>query len=180
MICQSCGSENEPNAKFCGRCGAPMPVINATQYAAPNVMPNSMPVMGMVQPQYMRRMVTKKEFFKSQEMSKVSKNINASAIMMYIVAGITLLANVIYTGNALGLLDVFVVIGMGLGIQLAQSRACAVVAAVYSVINCIVTIIMTGVPGGWLIIVASIYAVIATFKFNEAWDNYQRTGYIQQ
>lgn len=113
-------------------------------------------------------------------MSKVSKNINASAIMMYIVAGITLLANVIYAGNALGLLDVFVVIGMGLGIQLAQSRACAVVAAVYSVINCIVTIIMTGVPGGWLIIVASIYAVIATFKFNEAWDNYQRTGYIQQ
>lgn len=176
MICQSCGSENEPNAKFCGRCGAPMPVINATQYAAPN----AMPVMGMVQPQYMRRMVTKKEFFKSQEMSKVAKNINASAIMMYIVAGITLLANVIYTGNALGLLDVFVVIGIGLGIQLAQSRACAVVAAVYSAINCIVTIIITGVPGGSLIIVASICAVIATFKFNEAWDNYQRTGYIQQ
>jgi len=180
MICQSCGSENEPNAKFCGRCGAPMPVINATPYVVPNVMPNAMPAMGMAQPQYMGRMVTKKEFFKSQEMSKVAKNINASAIMMYIVAVITLFTNVIYAGNVFVLLDVAVVAGMGLGIQLAQSRVCAVIAAVYSVINCVIAIITTGIPGGWLIIVASVYAVIATFKFNEAWDNYQRTGYIQE
>lgn len=66
MICQSCGSENEPNAKFCGRCGAPMPVINATQYAAPNAMPNSMPVMGMVQPQYMKEWLPKKNFSRAR------------------------------------------------------------------------------------------------------------------
>lgn len=54
-----------------------MPVINATPYVVPNVMPNAMPAMGMAQSQYMGRMVTKKEFFKSQEMSKVAKNINA-------------------------------------------------------------------------------------------------------
>lgn len=102
-----------------------MPVINATPYVVPNVMPNAMPAMGMAQPQYMGRMVTKKEFFKSQEMSKVAKNINASAIMMYIVAIITLFTNVIYTGNVFVLLDVAVVAGMGLGIQLAQSRVCS-------------------------------------------------------
>ena len=69
-------------------------------------------------------------------------------------------------------------VGLGLGIHLAKSRACAVIITAYSIFNFIYMILLAGVPGGWLIIVCGVYSIIYTFKYQNAWNKYQQTGQI--
>ena len=81
-----------------------------------------------------------------------------------------------YKRQIFGLLDVIIVIGLGVGVHVAKSRACAVVLLVYSVFNMIYMLLLAGMPGGWLILVCGIYATIYTFKYQSAWQRYQQTG----
>lgn len=81
-------------------------------------------------------------------------------------------------GNVFGILDVAIVVGLGLGIQFAKSRVCAVILGVYSVFNLIYMIVLTGRPGGWLIIICAVYAIMYTFKYQKAWNAYQQTGQL--
>ena len=59
-----------------------------------------------------------------------------------------------------------------------KSRACAVIITAYSIINFIYVILLSGMPGGWLIIVCGVYSIIYTFKYQNAWNKYQQTGQI--
>lgn len=60
--------------------------------------------------------------------------------------------------------DAILVLGLALGIHIGKSRACAVIILVYSILNCLYSVVTTGRLGGYLIIIAGIYATIYTFK----------------
>lgn len=180
MICQSCGRANEQGARFCKSCGAPLEVnANVQQNNGAGYQQNNM---GYQQYDMSGNMnvgttrMTKEEFSQCANIKPLIKNITAAAIISYVVGVISLITNVIIGGNIFGLLDVIIVIGLGVGIHIAKSRACAVVLLVYSVVNMIYMLLLAGMPGGWLILVCGIYATIYTFKYQNAWQRYQQTG----
>lgn len=119
-----------------------------------------------------------KEFYKLPEMKTCRTNITVAVVCMYISAVVSFLLNVLLLSNPWILLDCALMVGMALGIQIAKSRACAVITAVYSIFNGLVYLLESGTFGGWLIIAAAFCAVYGTFRLRKAYDKYQSTGYV--
>lgn len=154
--CTSCSAANEDGAKFCTYCGMALGVPAAgTVSHAPTAN-------------------TKKEFLQLPENAKLKKELRTSAIICYICAGITLLVGLFAAENPYVFIDVALLVGLGLGIHLKQSKACAIALAVYAVINTVIGLASTGRFSGWLILLAGVYAVIYTFKLDKAWKQYRQ------
>ena len=139
MICKSCGRANELGARFCKSCGAPLESDESMQqnntYQSENVyQQNNQYVMPESLYSGTTRM-TKKEFNECANIKSITKNITAAAIIAYVIGAITFIVNVVMAGNIAGLVDVMIVVGLGLGIHLAKSRACAVIITAYSIFN---------------------------------------------
>lgn len=117
------------------------------------------------------KVATKKEFLKLPENKKYRKEINGAAIICYICAGITLLAS-LATGSFSSIIDVIILLGLGLGIHLAQSKVCAIILTIYGAINMIIITAANGSLGGWLPLVAGIFALVYTIKLSKAWKAY--------
>ena len=121
--------------------------------------------------------LTKAEFLDLPENAQLKKTIKSSAVILYVCAAITGLAGfLVLDAGAFILLDVAIMVGLGLGIHLKQSKGCAIALLIYSVVSCVLTIISTGKVSGWLIIIAGIYAVSATFKLDKQWKQYRQQG----
>ena len=127
-------------------------------YAAPNQVPQGM---------------SKHDFYHSPLCKKYRGNIIASSVIIYICVGINLLL-IAFTS----LIDVAIMLGLGLAIHLAQSRVCSILLCVYGVINTIYVFLSSGTFGGWLILVAAIYAIVATFQYQSVWNKYSKSGQI--
>ena len=76
------------------------------------------------------------------------------------------------------LLDIIVVTTCAVIIQVKQSKTAAIVFAGYAVLNVVMTIIMYGRAGGWLIMLLAVKAYTATAKFQGHWKQYQITGTV--
>ena len=113
--------------------------------------------------------MTRREFYKSSEMDSVRKNINGCAIAGYIVAVLSLVANLLLLDNPSGIIDTILIVILSILIQTIQSRVAAVILCVYGVTNMIVITLATGRFGGWWILIIGIFAAIHTFKFHKAW-----------
>lgn len=193
--CPNCGQILPDEGKFCTSCGAslataeqqansvPTNSIPGTEFSDAPVHPDATgygaPGYG-AQPYgyggYAPRAATKKEFLKLPANDKVRKEINTCAIICYICAGITALVGLLVMKQPLILLDVALLVGLGLGIHLAQSRACAVVLLVYAVYSMVVGLIQNGQLSSYLVVIAGIFAVIYTFKAEKLWKEYQKGG----
>lgn len=114
---------------------------------------------------------TKKEFLKLPENTKMRREINGAAIICYVCAGITLLV-ALGSGSLASILDVLILVGLGLGIHLAQSKACAILLTIYASISVLITLIAYGRLAGWLPLVAGIAALVYTVKLSKAWKAY--------
>ena len=158
--CPYCGTSVNDDSKFCISCGASLAEVapDASDVPAPVAAP---------------RASTREEFLQLPENAKMKKEIKSSAIIAYVCAGITLLLSVIVGGSYLSLIDVVILVALGLLIHLKQSKAAAVILLVYSVINVIVTLITAHRLGGYLIVIAGVYATIYAFKLDKAWKEYQ-------
>lgn len=113
----------------------------------------------------------KKEFLQLPENKKLRKNINTAGIICYICGGITLLFS-LAVGNLFGIIDVLLLVGMGLGIHLKQSMACAIILTVYAAINFILSL-TSGSTAGWLVLLAGIFGIVYIANLNKAWKAYQ-------
>ncbi len=157
--CSNCGAELGEGISFCGSCGAPVQQEEASQvnygtYSAPAPRAQSMA-----------------EFLRLPENAKLFSGIKSSAIICYICAGFTAIAAIL-ASNPFMFIDVLLVLGLGLGIQLKQSRVCAILLTALAAFNMISGIVQNGTASGWLIIIAAIYACINTFKLSKAWKEY--------
>lgn len=204
MICEKCGQWIEDGSKTCSKCGAPVNVNNAqdADAAAAGGVGNAAPAgqsgadsfnMGAPAGQPAaggyganavpggQARLTKDQFYKHPNIDPVRKQIRGSGIVCYVVAGISLVLSVLsggFWGFFDAMLDVLLLVGLGLGIQLGKSRACAIVLTVYGAINTILVTIQTGSVGGWWSLAAGIYAIIYTFKYQNAWAEYLKTGIV--
>ena len=113
--------------------------------------------------------MTRREFYKSSEMDSVRKSINSCAIAGYIVAALSLVANLLLLDNPSGIIDTILIVILSILVQTIQSRVAAVILCVYGVINMAIITMYTGKFGGWWILVVGVFAAINTFKFHKAW-----------
>lgn len=119
------------------------------------------------------RAATLKEFLKLPENKKLNRQINASAIICYICALITLGLMAAAEAPSM-ILDVAVVLVLGLLIHITKSKVCAVILLVFAVINTVYFLATTQQFGGWLLLIAGAYAVSATFRLDKLWKAYQQ------
>lgn len=159
MKCPTCGAEIQPGQQFCPSCGAKQPVERAwgNPYAQTAAVEN--------------RDISKSEFCRNYAPDKMRKNIRASAILCYVSAAVTAGFAILF--NPMMFLDVIIILVLGLLIHLKQSRVCAVLLLVYSLINCVVMLLSTGRITGWLIILAGVFAVIYTFQLEKAYREFR-------
>lgn len=191
MNCPSCGTILGPADRFCPTCGAPVDTQTAAQPAAYNQNSYNQPDT-LQQPQAPlpdpakthfplpdpalsidRQNVSKSIYCSNLASDKVRKGIKSSAIICYICAALTGVMGVLLFESAFVLIDSIVLIVLGVLIQVKQSRAAAVILLAYSLINCISTLIANGSLGGWLIIIAGVYAVKCTFALDKEYKEYQ-------
>lgn len=177
MICEKCGQWIEDGSKACSSCGAPVNVQNAQsangtaggqQSADAGSFNANYAGAGQPNPPVM----TKKEFYKHPNIASLRSQIRGAGIACYIFGGLSLIF-------AFSIVDALLLVGLGLGIHLGRSRACAIILTVYGAFNLIYVLLAEGTVSGWLIPLAGVYAIIYTFKYQSAWTEYQKTGNIQ-
>lgn len=156
MFCGNCGHQFADGAAFCPECGAPVNAQQAPVYQAPVY--EAAPVSAAP--------MSKKEFWASLS-KKERSNITTASIMCYISAGLTLVLGLV-SMNIFALIDVLLVGGLGLWLHLSKSTVAAWLITAYAAFNTIFTLVTTGTPGGWLVLMAGIYAIIGCRKFNKA------------
>ena len=149
MNCPSCGKPVEDPWGSCPACGAALGSKAAGD--------------GSQQPVQ----ISKREFYKTHASKSVRSNVRTGAILAYVVAGISLVAGILLMGNPFILVDVVIVVLLGLGVQLLQSRVCGILLLVYSIFSCLLTTIANGRVSGWWLIIAGICAVTSTFKLHK-------------
>lgn len=124
----------------------------------------------------MKKDISFKEFYKDYCSADIKKNITGSAVALYVCSGITLFAAIAVSLFGIdimaGVIDAILMLGLALGIQIGKSRACAVIILVYSIFNCLYSLVTTGRLSGYLIIIAAVYATIATFKARKEYKEY--------
>jgi len=149
----------------------PQPYAQANQsYGNPyNAQPYAAPMQNTEMPKNV------KDYANRFADKRVRSEITASSIILYVCAGITLIMNLIQLaggGNMLGFLDVLMLAGLGVWLQLTYSKIPAIIALVYGILNIILIIVITNSVGGWLPLIAGIFATIYTIKVDKEYKNY--------
>ena len=168
--CPRCGQFFADGASVCYGCGAPLDGGSADDSGRQYPPNPSYSYPG--QPGAGRRALTKEEFMNLPENAKMKKEIKSAGILCYVFAAMTGVA-ALNAGNMNAILDVLLLIGLGLGIQLKQSRVCAIILCLAGALTLVWSLAETGTPGGYLVLIAGIYAIINTFKLDKAWKAYQ-------
>ena len=119
--------------------------------------------------------LTKEEFINLPAMEKQKKNANACAIICYVCAAITLIAQLIGGGFPI---DAVILGVLGGIIHWKKSFIASVILLAYSIFNFVICVFVLQTGGGWLIIVAGVYAVVTTYKINKAYKEYTSTGVV--
>ncbi len=164
--CPKCGQFFDDSASFCSACGA---VLGGDSQGV-DFTPEPISYPGQPGP---RKAATKQELLNLPENAKMKKEIKTIAIISYICAGLTAAVMIGANGNFTAIVDVLLLIGLGLGIQLKQSRVCAILLCVDGAVSVIVSLLAAGMPSGYLILIAGIFAIVYTFKLDKAWKQYQ-------
>ncbi|MBR3461979.1 MAG: hypothetical protein IKH20_04825 [Clostridiales bacterium] len=115
--------------------------------------------------------MTRWQFFKSDEARGMRTNLIASSGCCFALAVFSLVANVIKAQEPLSLIDVGFMVIIGLLILFLQSRAAAVILAIYAGFNIYAFWDMNGKPeyGSFIVVIVAVYALIYTFRFQKAW-----------
>ena len=158
-FCTKCGAQLDPDSFFCAKCGTP--TANAAMGGDPQTGGQT-----YGQPQApINPNISFKEYVNTYAPPFCRKEIRNACIVGYICIGLSGLVSIAL--NPLGLIDVLVFLGLYLGVHLAKSKACAILALVLSGLEILAGLVLTGTLSGWLWIVAGACAVSSLFKANK-------------
>ena len=68
-------------------------------------------------------------------------------------------------------------VGLLLGMHIGRKKWCAMTYLIIAILDCVVSMVFTGSPSGWLIIVAGIWAVSTFNKIDKAYKVFKDNGY---
>lgn len=158
MKCTVCGTELEEGALLCPTCGK---VVTVAEKAAGGHL-------------------SKKEFYQLPGMKACRGNITSCAVLLYFCAGITIAASLLMEGLQASLLDGILVLILGLWLHLGKSRIASILTTCYGLFGVVMVAVQTGKIQGWWILLAGIWGISYTFKFNKLWKKYQKDGVLPQ
>lgn len=115
-----------------------------------------------------------KDFLKFFDL-KQKKGIMWAAILCYFCGGLTVLVAVI-GGAPLGAIDGLILIALALGMHILKNRVCAIAILVVALIEFFMALLMTGIPNGWLWVVAGVLSVYFMTKARKNYKTFQETG----
>jgi len=161
MKCVACGTELETGALLCPNCGR---VVDSADVARQKAAAGQL---------------TKKEFYALPGMKSCRNNIRTCAILLYISAGVTILASVLLQGViTTSLIDGILILALGLWLQFGKSRVCAIITLLYGIAGTAIVALQTGQIQGWWIPLAGAWAISYTFKFHKLWNKYKKDGVL--
>lgn len=160
MFCATCGTELGEGALLCPKCGRVLSSEEVMKSKAAN------------------GQLSKKEFYKLPGMKAYRGNILTCAVILYICAGVTILAAFLLDELSASILDGIFLVAMGLWLQLGKSRICAIITTCYGLMSVGLVLVASGKVQGWWIPLAGIWAIIYTFKYQKMWKQYQEKGIL--
>lgn len=138
-------------------------------------------ILWMYEKYRMVEVLSKKEFYTLYTSPALKREVKGSAVCLHVCAGFTFLFHLFaaplgFSSSGIPWLDLLLMVGCGLGLQLGQSRACAVGVTVYSVFNTLFWLLDTGKFGGWWIIAIGVASIRTTFALHKEYVRYLRDG----
>ena len=101
--------------------------------------------------------ITKKEYIRKYAGDTFKRQLRAVSIVGYFCAGLNaVFAWFLY---AYALIDVFLILGLTLGMHLGRSKGCAIALLVYSICSVVSSVLLDGSISGWLLLVLGVMAV---------------------
>lgn len=116
----------------------------------------------------------KREFAKTYYKENIYKEITSCAIGAYILAAIGLVIGFVLDMNSV--LDAVIVVALGLWLQFGLSFPASIILMIYSIFNCIILLVTTGRPGGYLYILLGIFAIKYTNMLSKEYKRYKEEG----
>lgn len=122
------------------------------------------------------RVITKKEYIKSYADEPMIKDIKKAAIAGYVCTGITAVLGFAMASVTM-IVEALIITGLLLGMHLGRKKWCAITYLVISILDCIISLAVTGKPSGWLLIISGIWAVVTFRKLEKAYQIFKNNGY---
>lgn len=200
MWCQKCGAQISDQNNFCPKCGAKVTKVNQFRDNQNDQQYNDNGQMYQQGSQQMNQGVNdrydirqpyynpgmeqqvqiqsddreqRKQYFKSKECSLEKGFIITAAVLLYISATVTFFIALL--SSALMLVDAVILVTVATLLLVLKSRVVSIVCGAYSLINVIAMAYMYHTFGGWLILLAAIFANLGTFMIHSKWNSY-KTG----
>lgn len=176
MTCNVCGAFVPEGAAFCGNCGA---TWDGTAFApatgTSGVQPaNQKAAKKKLTPADAPAGLDRRSFVRNYAVNR--KQCSSAAIIGYICAGISIaliLAQALEYINIFSLVEIIPMVLLCVLLHVLKSRVCAILLLAYSVFNTVVSLIISGAPGGWWLILAGILGVVGAFGCQKEWKRYQ-------
>ena len=123
--------------------------------------------------------VTKREFFAKYAALKSRNQIKSAGVLAYLCAAASLVQG-LSAHNFAVIVDVAVIAGLALGVQIAKSRVFAVLLLAYACFNTVVMTLVNGQLSGWLLIFVGILAVAGTWKLQKEYQAFLLEGTVPE
>lgn len=181
MICSKCGKEIVDGSVSCPFCGEAVTAPETTaqfgnNYEAAPQQPASAawgnPANVTANTVIDRKSVTKKEYIAKYAPANLKKNIKSAAIVCYVCVGISAIASFALFQEPFMLIDVAIYLGLTLGMHLGNSKVCAILLLIFSILECVLSVVQFGRPSGWWLIIAAVSAVSTFNKLGKEYNKF--------
>jgi len=169
MRCLYCSTEYASHLPTCPICGTPAGQLERPSYTE----------LLSQTTEYSRPEYTRKEFLNLPEMRTVKRDIVRCTVLLYIYVAIMFLLWLLFLPSGVLLAEAILFLILALCIRYGQSRIAAVFLGVFFVLGSIYNIISSGRIRASIVMLVVIYATISSvFRFNKAYKNYKKNGFI--
>lgn len=184
IYCTGCGSQMPAGTAFCSVCGQKRQDTNIQNTLQRNSTQNSMPNQQVfsqantfngpngIQASPTECSVSRKEFINKYAQPSIKRDIKSIAILCYVCAGLTFIVSCLL--NPIGIIDALILTGFALGMHLAQSKVCAILILILSIIEVLLSLVSGSFPFWWLI--AGISAVVTFNKIEKQYKSFIANG----
>lgn len=200
MRCSQCGTDFNVDAelRFCPNCGATFNSapnntgagsqqsymaqdMDVTPVSQPVNQPVGQPVSQSVSQPVVpgnQNRITKSDFVKHENNAYFKRQFRSLGIAFYIIAAINIPLGFMLGAGVFSLIDVAIIGGLGCGVHLGKSRACAIIITVYASLNVLLSLLLGMGVMGYLILIIAISSIVNTYKLDGAYKKYLETGEI--